>query len=222
MYCVPIPSNSSAVDRSLLRDDIYRRLRDAIVDGTFAPGEQLRDVDIATWLGVSRTPVREALLRLGACGLVVSVPGRSTAVSTIDPRAVRDARDVIAALHGLAVRETTGRLSADALDRMRDANRRFAAALASGDVAAALDADDELHGVPVAALGNHALEAVLEQFGPLVRRAELVRFTGDARESVERHEQLIELLAVGDALGAESVTFDIWHSLQADGEVDVP
>ncbi|MET0673330.1 MAG: GntR family transcriptional regulator [Microbacterium pygmaeum] len=213
---MPVPQNALTVDRSLLRDDVYRRLRDAIVDGTFEPGEQLKDGELAEWLGVSRTPVREALLRLAASGLVVAVPGRSTAVSTIDPEAVRDARDVIAAMHALAVRETTGRLSDADVTRMRDANRRFATALTAGDVVAALDADDELHGVPVAAVGNRALETVLEQFGPLVRRAELLRFTGDARESVQRHEQLIDLLAAGDSQGAESVTFDIWHSLPAD------
>ena len=67
---MPIPSDSAGVDRSLLRDDVHRRLRDAIVDGTFLPGEQLKDGDLAEWLGVSRTPVREALLRLGASGLV--------------------------------------------------------------------------------------------------------------------------------------------------------
>lgn len=213
---MPVPQNALTVDRSLLRDDVYRRLRDAIVDGTFEPGEQLKDGELAEWLGVSRTPVREALLRLAASGLVVAVPGRSTAVSTIDPEAVRDARDVIAAMHALAVRETTGRLSDADVTRMRDANRRFATALTAGDVVAALDADDELHGVPVTAVGNRALETVLEQFGPLVRRAELLRFTGDARESVQRHEQLIDLLSAGDSQGAESVTFDIWHSLPAD------
>lgn len=216
MYCMPIPAGPSGVDRSLLRDNVYRRLRDAIVNGTFEPGEQLKDGELAEWLGVSRTPVREALLRLAASGLVVAIPGRSTAVSTIDPKAVRDARDVIAAMHGLAVRETTGRLSADDVNRMRAANHRFAQALVANDATAALDADDEFHMIPVAALGNHALEAVLEQFGPLVRRAELLRFTDDGRASVKRHEQLIELLAAGDARGAENVTFDIWHSLPAD------
>jgi DNA-binding GntR family transcriptional regulator len=220
MYCMPIPTGRSGVDRSLLRDDVYRRLRDAIADGTFEPGEQLRDGDLAEWLGVSRTPVREALLRLGASGLVVAVPGRSTAVSTIDPRVVRDARDVIASMHGLAVRETAGKLSVEDVGRMREANHRFAEALRADDLAAALDADDEFHMIPVTALENRALEAVLEQFGPLVRRAELVRFTLDGRASVERHEQLIELLSVGDVHGAESVTFDIWHSLPADEPVD--
>ena len=61
---IPMTDGSSALKRGLLRDDVYTRLRDAIVDGTFAPGEQLRDLDLAQWLGVSRTPVREALMRL--------------------------------------------------------------------------------------------------------------------------------------------------------------
>ena len=212
---MPIPSGTAAVDRSLLRDDVYRRLRDAIVDGTFMPGEQLKDGELADWLGVSRTPVREALLRLGTSGLVVALPGRSTTVSAIDAQAVRDARDVIAAMHELAVREMTGRLREDDVDRMRDANRRFAEAVASSDVDAALDADEELHRIPVAALGNHALEAVLDQFDPLVRRAERLRFSRDGHASVELHEQLIELLAAGDAQRAASVAFDIWHSLPA-------
>lgn len=215
---MPIPQHVGALDRSLLRDDVYLRVRDAIVDGTFAPGEQLKDAELADWLGVSRTPVREALLRLGASGLVVAVRGRSTTVSAIDPQQVRHARDVIAAMHELAVREATGRLSAVDVELMRAANRRFAEAVDSGDAHAALDADDELHGIPVAATGNRALEAVLEQFGPLVRRAELLRFGGDGRSSVTRHDQLTDLLAAGDAEAAASVAYDIWHSLPADAD----
>jgi DNA-binding GntR family transcriptional regulator len=217
---MPIPQGSPAVDRSLLRDDVYRRLRDAIVDGTFLPGEQLKDGELAEWLGVSRTPVREALLRLGSSGLVVALPGRSTRVSTIDAPAVRDARDVIAAMHELAVRQTTGRLGEDDIERMRDANRRFAEAVNSGDIGAALDADEEMHRIPVTALGNHAIEAVLDQFDPLVRRAERLRFSTDGHASVELHTQLIELIAAGDVQGAASVAFDIWHTLPAEDGAD--
>ena len=213
---MPIPAGSPAVDRSLLRDDVYRRLRDAIVDGTLTPGEQLRDGELAEWLGVSRTPVREALLRLAGSGLVVALPGRSTRVSTIDAPTVRDARDVVAAMHELAVRQTAGRLSAADLDRMRDANRRFAEALDAGDVGAALDADEEIHRVPVAALGNRAIEAVLEQFDPLVRRSERLRFTADGHASVDLHTKLIDLIAAGDSQAAAAVAFEIWHTLPAD------
>ncbi|SFR94952.1 DNA-binding transcriptional regulator, GntR family [Microbacterium sp. cf046] len=210
---MPIPQSVPGVDRSLLRDDVFRRLRDAIVDGTFLPGEQLKDGELAEWLGVSRTPVREALLRLGTSGLVVSVPGRSTTVSAIDPKAVRDALDVVAAMHFLAVREVTGNLSEADVARMRDANHRFATALRAGDTAAALDADEELHGVPVAALGNQAIASVLDHFGPVVRRAERARFAAHGQNSFAKHEQLIELLVSGDAVQASDVTFDIWHSL---------
>jgi DNA-binding GntR family transcriptional regulator len=212
---MPIPQGGPTVDRSLLRDDVYRRLRDAIVDGTFLPGEQLKDGELAEWLGVSRTPVREALLRLGGSGLVVALPGRSTKVSTIDAPAVRDARDVIAAMHELAVRQTTGRLSEDDIGRMRAANRRFAEAVDAGDITAALDADEEIHRIPVTALGNHAVKTVLDQFDPLVRRAERLRFSADGHASVELHAQLIELIATGDVQKAASAAFEIWHTLPA-------
>lgn len=214
---MPIPTGSPGVGRSLLRDDVYRRLRDAIVDGTFAPGEQLRDGELAEWLGVSRTPIREALLRLATSGLVVAVPGRSTTVTAIDAQAARDARDVIAAMHALAARGVAGALSTDDLDRMRAANSRFAAALHSGDVDAAHAADEELHGIPVSALGNRALESVVEHFDPLVRRAERQRFSSEGESSVELHDRLIDRLAAGDAEGASAVAFDIWHTLP-DGE----
>ncbi|GAB3823222.1 GntR family transcriptional regulator [Kribbella italica] len=213
---MPIPVGTPAVDRTLLRDDVYRRLRDAIVDGTFRPGEQLRDGELAEWLGVSRTPVREALLRLGASGLVVALPGRSTTVSAIDIQVVRDAKDVVAAMHELAVRQVTSRLTEDHVARMREANRRFAAAVASGDVTTALDADEELHKIPVTALGNRALEAVLERFDPLIRRAERLRFGVEGPTSVTRHDQLITLIEAGDANAAAALAFDTWHSLPAD------
>ena len=90
-----------------------------------APGEQLWDTELAAWLGVSRTPVREALLRLAEAGLVVARPGRSTTVSSLDLRAVRDARDVVAAMHEVAVREAVGHLTQADIEAMRDAIDQF-------------------------------------------------------------------------------------------------
>ncbi|MEV1132128.1 GntR family transcriptional regulator [Agromyces sp. NPDC049794] len=211
---MPIPANRPPVDRSLLRDDVYRRLRDAIVDGTFAPGEQLKDGELATWLGVSRTPVREALLRLAQGGLVIARPGRSTVVSSLDVRATRDARDVVAAMHALAVREAVEQFTAADLDVMRDAALRFATALDAGDIDAALRADDELHDIPVMVSGNRAIATVLEQFMPVLRRIERVRFaSADGRRSPDRHDELIRLCATGDVDGAAAVAYDTWHSL---------
>ncbi|WP_069385872.1 GntR family transcriptional regulator [Cellulosimicrobium cellulans] len=211
---MPVPTHAPATGRRLLRDDVYGRLRDAIVDGTFEPGEQLRDGELAAWLGVSRTPVREALLRLAHSGLVVARPGRSTVVSELDPRTLREARDVVAAMHRLAVGEAVPLLTDADLDAMRDAARRFAAAVEAGDVDAAVAADDELHGIPVEVAGNRAVADVLEQYTPLLRRAERLRFAApDARESIARHDELIRLCTARDVEGAAAVAAGIWSSL---------
>ena len=216
---MPIPAGATPVNRALLRDEVFARLRDAIVDGTFTPGEQLRDLELADWLGVSRTPVREALLRLADAGLVTATPGRSTSVATLDLRAARDARDVVAAMHEVAVREASGSLTRQDLAAMRAANRRFRAALRAGDVDAALAADDDLHAIPVRVAANRAVEAVLDQFVPVVRRAERLRFSTLAgRGSVTRHEDLVRLLEVGDAEAAAALAFDTFHSLDPSPE----
>ncbi|MFC7489115.1 MULTISPECIES: GntR family transcriptional regulator [unclassified Knoellia] len=216
---MPIPGTSTPSSRALLRDDVYGRLREAIIDGTFEPGEQLRDGDLATWLGVSRTPVREALLRLGQSGLVVARPGRSTMVSTIDSRPLHEARDVVAAMHQLAVRESVPSLTADDLRLMSEANERFEEAVVAGDVEAALAADDAFHGVPVKVCGNRSLAVVLEQFTPVLRRAERLQFaSAKGHDSIVRHQELIRLCSKGDADGAAAVVFTTFHSLStADG-----
>jgi DNA-binding GntR family transcriptional regulator len=212
---MPVPVDAVARPRPLLRDDVYVRLRDAIVDGTLAPGEQLRDGELAAWLGVSRTPVREALLRLQHAGLVATLPGRSTTVTSVDDRATAHAQSVVAAMHRLAVQEAVSVLTTEDLRRMRAANRRFARAIRSGDVDAALAADDELHGVPVAAAGNEATAAVLEQFTPLLRRAERLRFASlSGRASVALHDRLIDLLEQGDTDAAAEVSWQTWQTLQ--------
>ena len=212
---MPIPNTPAAVKRGLLRDDVYTRLRDAIVDGTFAPGEQLRDLELADWLGVSRTPVREALLRLGSAGLVTTASGRSTTVAPLEVRTIRDAQSVVAAMHRLAVQEAVPLLTADHLAAMREANRAFARAMRAGDADAALAADDEFHAIPVRATGNAALVTVLEQFTPVVRRLERLRFSSlSGRSSLALHERLVDLAEDGDVEGAADVSHETWQALQ--------
>jgi DNA-binding GntR family transcriptional regulator len=211
---MPVPADGPPLARVLLRDDVFARIREAIVSGMLAPGEQLRDQELAAWLGVSRTPVREALLRLQQSGLVIAAPNRSTVVSPLDLRAARDARAVVAAMHGLAVRAAVSQLTVGDLDRMRAANERFAAALASGDADAAIEADDELHGIPVAAAANDAVRAVLDQFTPLLRRVERLRFSSlSGRGSVALHARLIARCEQGDAAGAAAVSAETWETL---------
>jgi DNA-binding GntR family transcriptional regulator len=211
---MPIPSSAAPVRTTLLRDTVHDRVRDAIVDGTLAPGEVVRDTELATWLGVSRTPVREALLRLGETGLVRAAPGRSTVVAEIDLAEVREAHAVVATMHRLAVAEAVARLTPADIDRMREANARFASAIDAHDTDAALAADDAFHAVAVDASANRALATVLDQFGPVVRRLERLRFASvAAADSVDLHARLVAACEAGDVDAAAEVAFSTWHGL---------
>ena len=166
---MPVPPKPAPTKRQLLRDDAFTAIRAAIVDGTLEPGERLVDAELSDWLGVSRTPIREALARLDAAGLVRTRPGRYTIVSPLDVRSMKDAQAVAAAMHELAVREAVPAMTPEHIAAMRAANRRFATALETGDVDAAIAADDEFHAVAVELCANTAMHAVLDQYTPLRR-----------------------------------------------------
>lgn len=202
------------VERSLWRDRAYRMLRDAIVNGELAPGAVIRDVELAERVGLSRTPVREALSRLADEGLVESKPHAWTRVSPLSVREARDALVVVRAMHELAVRLAVPLMTDTHHEVMRAANRRFAAAVEAGDVEGAVDADDALHDIPVAVLGNRALAATIERQLPLIRRLERLRFGSLlGRSSIARHDQFIEACEDRDVETAVAITTRIWTNL---------
>ncbi|WP_254125754.1 GntR family transcriptional regulator [Amycolatopsis sp. CA-230715] len=208
-------SSLQPVPRTLLRDEAYERIRAAIVRGELPPGEPLRDGALAAELGLSRAPVRQALTRLVAEGLAESKPQSYTRVAPAVSDDVRDALHLVRALHEFAVRTALPRLGATEIAGMRAANAEFASAVAAGDVAAAIAADDELHGIPVRACGNRAVADTLARYTPLLRRLERTRFASlPAQRSVRRHDELIEAIASADAAEAARVAGEIWAELE--------
>lgn len=211
---MPVPKSHGVLSKSLLRDQAYAALRDAIVNGTLEPGERINDADLSRWLGLSRTPIREALARLERAGLVQTKPGRYTIVSPIDVREARAAQVVAATLHELAVREALPSLSSSDIDAMREANDRFRRALDAQDADAALRADDDFHAVAVAGSANPVISTVLEQVTAVLRRLERLRFSSlDGRRSIALHDRIIELCEQGDADGAARAAHENWQTL---------
>lgn len=213
---MPVPSERAGTARTLLRDQAYAHLRDAILDGTLEPGEQLKDAELAAWLGLSRTPIREALARLEEYGLVETKPQSFTRVAPLSARDARDAFTVYAALEGLAASLGVPRLTGADLETMRAVNRDFADALAALDVDAAVAADDRFHGVLVQAAANREIARSLARLLPKIRRLERARFGSLAgRRSVEQHERIIALCAAGEAERAAEAVRENWLTLGA-------
>jgi len=211
---MPVPVRDASHRPASLRDYAYEALRTAIVDGTLAPGEKLRDAELESWLGVSRTPIREAIARLEAAGLVRTERARQTVVAPLDERLALSAQAIAAALHELAAREAVAQLTLGDIAVMEAANERFRRALAANDVAAAIAADDDFHAVTVRASANELLPALLEQVTPTLRRLERARFSSLAgRASVTDHERIIRLCAAGQADAAGVAVRENWLTL---------
>lgn len=211
---MPIPENAQIPRRRLLRDDVYRSIRDAIVRGQLAPGEQLRDQELGAWLQVSRTPVREALQRLAQAGLVVAEPGRMTRVSPENPEAILHARQIAAELHALAMHLAFESLGASELAAMSEANQRLRTALADSDGDAAIAADDDFHGVALRRCGNPLIFEHLEVVTATLRRAEYLHFDSiKGSASPEQHEAIIDALRAGNRDRAVTLTKENWSYL---------
>lgn len=211
-----MPLNSMrAVVRPKMSDAAYDRLRDAIVKGELAPGEKLRDSDVAELLGLSRTPVREAIARLIDSGLVESKPGVHTKVATLDQRNVAANLAVLRALDAVAVEAAVPRLTDRDLHSLRQANRSFASAVNKQDVAKALETDDAFHRIIIDAAGNPVIARIIEQLHPQLHRILYRKFGSlfGGVETVEHHEALIQKCEDGDAGAAAALSSAHWSHL---------
>ncbi len=108
---MPVPSTQPAAERKLLRDTVQDKIRDAIMDGTLEPGERLNDDDLIAWLGVSRTPIREALAELARAGLIEMAPNRYTRVAAPSKDELLDAYRTLGVIYGGVVRLAVPRFS---------------------------------------------------------------------------------------------------------------
>lgn len=214
---MPIPTNSPVSHRRLLRDDVYRSIRDAIVRGQLAPGEQLRDQELGTWLQVSRTPVREALQRLAQAGLVVAQPGRMTRVAPEDPDTIAHARQIAAELHALAMSLAFASLTDSDLQAMETANDELRSALNNAEIDAAVTADDDFHDVALRRSGNPLIPDHLEVVTATLRRTEHLHFDSlKGSASPDQHARIIAAVRASDQASAVELTRENWSTLATD------
>ena len=195
-------------------EQVYGRLRDLIVQGSLAPGSRIVETEIATRLGVSRTPVREALQRLQQEGFVMGAPGAQQSRLTVAPLTkddVHELLDIVGALEGLGARRAATKEAADrkALAKeLRSLNQEFARAERGGpsDHSKLYDADERLHrrivqaGVGPRLLSLHG--AVKPQAERYIRMY-ISMLTGDLKASVDEHDAMIDAIEAGRAEDAQ-------------------
>ena len=130
-----------------LRDVVFNTLRRAILRGELKPGERLMEIQLANKLGVSRTPIREAIRKLELEGLVLMIPRRGAEVAEITEKNLRDVLEVRCALEELAVQLACDRMDEEGLSRLKDAAEKFLEVLDSDDITQIAQADVLFHDV---------------------------------------------------------------------------
>lgn len=212
---MPLAEYRSPVQKQLMRSTAYDILRDAIISGELQPGELIKDTEVANRLGLSRTPVREALVRLADSGMVESKPGVYTRVTALNRTEVTATLDVLQALHGVAVLRGVAGLTEGDLEALSEHNAAFTQAVDNLAVDEALAADNKFHAVLVDASANPVLARLLDLLHPMIDRILYRKFTTllGGRETINHHNELIKLCAKGDADAAADCSAAHWARL---------
>lgn len=214
---MPVPTEAPRVQRSLARDDAYRLIREWIIAGQLAPGERIQDAALAEALGVSRMPIREALLWLQNEGLVESSANRWIRVTEVRADQGEELYPIVWALEAMALRRPAVASIPVDLAAMEDANARLAGAIDAGDGPRATEADATFHHTFLEAAGNQELMRIVSEVKVKLRRLEVAYFAGNLKAvaSVDEHRTILDALKRSDFEAAAAAVEANWRgSLQ--------
>lgn len=212
-------------------EQVYLRLRDLIVQGALAPGSRVVETDVATRLGVSRTPVREALQRLQQEGYVAGSPGAQQARLTVVPLTRVDVREllhIVGELEGLGARWAAGLPIAERrslAEALRALNADFARAgrTAPSDHSGLYEADERLHRQIVVAGAGPRLIALHDSVKPQAERyirMYITMLTSNISASVAEHDAMIDAIEAGVVDEAQLAVQTNWrHAAERIGRV---
>ncbi len=182
-----------------LRDVVFNTLRDEILYGKLKPGERLMEIAISERLGVSRTPVREAIRRLEQEGLVDMFPRRGAQVSGVTEKRLADALEARKTLETFAVNAACSRITRKQLEKLREANLAFEKAAKQNDAAKTAEADERFHNIIIEAAGNEMIADTLNNLKEqLFRyRYEYIKDMKEFSHLVEEHRMLTGAIEAG-------------------------
>ena len=183
-----------------LRDVVFNTLRQAILKGELEPGERLMEIQLAERLGVSRTPIREAIRKLELEGLVLMIPRKGAEVAKISARSLRDVLEVRRALEELAIELACQRMTEEDLGELQKAQDEFKKAIADGDAMRIAETDEHYHDVIYSGTQNAKLIQMLNNLREQMYRyrLEYLKDTGSHERLNSEHREIYEGIKKGD------------------------
>ena len=205
-----------------LRDVVFNTLRQAILRGELKPGERLMEIQLANKLGVSRTPIREAIRKLELEGLVLMIPRKGAEVADISEKSLRDVLEVRKALEELAVQLACDKITKEEIEDLKKAAEDFKKILKSRDITEIAEADVRFHDIIFMATDNQKLVQLLNNL-----REQMYRFRVEYLKNEEvhpqliaEHEKIIEHIMERDKAKASAIVSEHINN-QVEGVIDI-
>lgn len=213
-----VPSWGAPPVRETIGAAAYRRLREAILGGQIPAGTRINELDLASAWKVSRTPIRDALRRLEAEGLVHALPGRGMVVPSLGSADVDELYELREVLEGRAARRAAERATVEVDARLNALVKAFGTALKEGDIERMMAIDAELHAGIAAVSGNARLAHAIETIRAQMRQVRLrsFRLRGRAAKSLREMAGIVAALRARDGARAEASMRQHIASLRAD------
>lgn len=188
-----------------LRKHVYKEIEKAILDGVFAPGDALAEGKLSTELGVSRTPVREALMQLELEGLIKTVPNKGAVVVGVTEKDINDIYTIRTRIEGLATRGAAENISDDELAALREVVELQEYFVTREDYLQVWHLDNRFHEIIYDACGSRPLKQMLSLFHNYIQKAreDSVK-SGRAAASTAEHRAILDMISAHDIAGAET------------------
>lgn len=200
-----------------LRDVIFETLRKAIINGDIKPGERLMEVALAEQMGVSRTPVREAIRRLEAEGLVTMIPRKGTHVSEVTVKDIMDVLEVRAALDRLATGLAAKNIKPNHIKTIENIHKQFLNCVDKNNIEGAIRKDIEFHDVIYSIAGNPRLITVSSSLREQICRFRVMYMSDSiiAENVGQEHGEMLDALRSNeDKRAAELAEQHIKHQME--------
>ncbi|PZW46660.1 DNA-binding GntR family transcriptional regulator [Humitalea rosea] len=196
----PADATNLPIARLTLHEQIVTRLRDMVTDGSLPSGQRINEVAVGEQLGVSRTPLREALKTLAGEGLIELVPGRGTVVRKFTLQGVADALEVLKALEQLAAHRACAKATDAEIEMVLNLHRRMMDCYAARDRLSYFKLNQAIHSAILEIAGNPTLARMHQMLQAQMKR---IRFIGNERAekwagAVAEHEAMAAALAARD------------------------
>lgn len=182
-----------------LRDVVFKTLRQAILTGELKPGERLMEIHLANKLGVSRTPIREAIRQLELEGLVIMIPRKGAQVASITEKSMTDVLEVRLALEKLAVELACKRITYEQKEALKLALEAFEKAVETDNASDIAKADVDFHDVIFQATGNMRLGQMVNNLAEQMYRFrfEYIKDKGGRTRLIEEHRRIYDAVTSG-------------------------